>query len=271
MKNNSYIILFLIAIIFVFNISCINQRKLLKKPIKEQGADYLFEQLKKNELKYNLFQSKFAVTTIENKKSNTFYGTIRLRRDTALWLSITPSVGLEILRVLITPDSLKLVNRLQQTYLSEKFDYINTLLNTGLDFDVLQAFIIGNDLSYYENDKFKASIDNKKYMLSTVGRGKLKKFVRQSENLKVMLQKIWINPENFKIVKISINELDDKRKIEAKYSNFSEVNNQKFAHHVEYEMIADKKFYLQIDYTKVQIDKLFEIPFIIPNKYSKMQ
>ena len=271
MKKLNLLNIYLLLITILFSISCINQRKILKKPIKEQGAAYLFEQLKKSELKYNLFSAKISVTAIENKTSNSFFGTIRLKRDTVLWISISPAVGIEMLRVLITPDSMKIVNRINQTYLSEKFDYVNTLLDTDLDFDVLQSFIIGNDLSYYENDKFKASIDNKKYMLSTVGRGKIKKFVKQNENLKVMLQKIWINPESFKIVKISINELDDKRKIEAKYSLFSEINNQKFAHHVEYEMLADKKMYMQIDYTKVQIDKPFEIPFTIPEKYKKMQ
>jgi len=271
MKNYASLIKFIILLFLLFNISCVYQRKILKKPIKEQGPDYLFEQLKKNELKYNLFSAKISVTFIENKNSNTFYGNVRLKRDSTLWLSISPAVGVEALRVLITPDSLKIINRLKQSYLTEKFDYINILLDTDIDFDVLQAFIVGNDLSYYENDKFKASIDNKKYMLSTVGRRKLKKFVKQNENLKVMLQKIWINPETFKIDRISINEINDKRKIEAKYSDFSEVNTQKFAFHVEYEMIADKKFYMQIDYTKVQIDKAFETPFSIPYSYTKME
>jgi len=271
MKKTNYFVLTFLLILSILNTSCIQQRRILRKPIKEQGADYLFEQLKKNELKYNLFTSKITVTVIENKNSNTFYGNIRLKRDTALWLSITPAVGIEMLRVLITPDSLKLINRIKQTYISEKFDYINTLLNTDMDFDVLQSFIIGNDLSYYENDKFKAAIENKKYTLTTVGRRKIKKFIKENENLKMMLQKISINPETFKIEKIAINEINDKRKIDAKYSQFSDVNNQKFAFHVEYEMIADKKFNMLIDYAKIQIDKPFEMPFNIPEKYTKME
>ena len=118
---------------------------------------------------------------------------------------------------------------------------------------------------------FKAAIENKKYTLTTVGRRKIKKFIKDNENLKVMLQKIFINPETFKIEKIAINEINDKRKIDAKYSQFSDVNNQKFAYHVEYEMIADKKFNMLIDYTKIQIDKPFEMPFNIPEKYTKME
>jgi hypothetical protein len=271
MKREILLFKFLMVLIIVLNYSCINQRKTLKKPLKEQGADYLFEQLKKNELKYNLFSAKLSVTVNENKNSNTFYGNIRLKRDTVIWLSVTPAVGIEMLRVLITPDSLKIINRLKQTYLAEKFDYINSVFDTDLDFDVFQAFIIGNDLSYYENNKFKASIDNKKYLLSTVGRRKIKKFVKQNENLKVMLQKIWINPESFKIEKISINEINENRKIEAKYSLFNQLNDQKFAHHVEYEMVADKKMYIMIDYSKVLIDNPFEIPFNIPDKYEKME
>jgi len=269
MKFKSYCFYILLIGILIPNNSCIHQRRLLKKPIKEQGADYLFEQLKKNELKYSAFSAKFTVSVIENKNANTFYGNIRLKKDSVLWLSLTPAVGIEILRVLITPDSLKIIDRLKQSYLIEKFDFINSVFDTDLDFDVFQAFLIGNDLSYYENDKFKASIENKKYLLSTVGRRKIKKFVKTNENLKVMLQKIWINPETFKIDKISINEINENRKIEATYSDFSELNNQKFAHHVEYEVVANSKMYIKIDYSKVQIDKTFDIPFHIPEKYIK--
>jgi len=271
MKKNNYLIFTTLLILSIFHTSCIPQRKTLKKPIKEQGADYLFEQLKKNELKYNSFTAKITVTVVENKNANTFYGTLRLKRDSALWLTITPAVGIEMMRVLITPDSLKIINRIKQTYLSDKFDYINILLDTDLDFDVLQSFIIGNDLSYYENDKFKAAIENKRYTLTTIGRRKIRKFVKEQENLKVMLQKIFINPETFKIEKIAINEINDNRKIEAKYSQFSEVNDQQFANHVEYEMIADKKLNMIIDYAKIIINKSFEMPFNIPDNYSKME
>jgi hypothetical protein len=73
---------------------------------------------------------------------------------------------------------------------------------------LLQSFLTGNDLSFYEDGKFRAGIDNGIYKLMTADRMKLKKFVRNSqENLRVLIQTIWIDPDNFKITRAAVKEI----------------------------------------------------------------
>ena len=166
--------LFLLVVFMACNI----ERKLIKEPLKDKGADFLFEQLKKNEFSFNYLNIKFSADITFNKKDNSTNGSLRIIRDSAIWISLSPALGIEAARMLITVDSIKFLNRLESTYFVEDFKYLNSLLKTNLDFDMLQSLLVGNDFSSYENDVFKASIDGKQYLLSTIGRGKLKKYKR---------------------------------------------------------------------------------------------
>ena len=261
--------LILIFILIICGIACNPIRHAYKEPIKEKGADYLFEQLKKHELKFTWFSTKFSADVYYDKKKNSLSGNLRIKKDSAIWVSITPILGIEVARVLITTDSVKILDRTQNTCFLGNFKYIYSLLKTEFDFDMLQSFIIGNDFTYYENDKFKASIENKQYKLSTVGRGKLKKFVHGNENMKILLQDIWLEPDSFKITKSLIKELKENRKLEVKYADFKNVDGQVFPFTEKFEINADKKeMKINIDFERVSINKVLEMPFNIPSKYT---
>ena len=92
---------------------------------------------------------------------------------------------------MISQDSVKMINRLNNTFFVGNYEYVNQFLNTNIDYDLLQAFLLGTDLQFYENGKFRATIDHGEYKLSTGERHKLKKFVRNSqEKLKIFIMKL---------------------------------------------------------------------------------
>jgi hypothetical protein len=265
-KSLNYYLIFVFALCVI---GCNPVRHAYKEPIKEKGADYIFEQLKKHELKFAWFSTKFSTDVYYGKKKNSLSGTLRIKKDSAIWVSITPILGIEVARVLITTDSVKILNRTDNTCFLGNFKYIYSLLKTEFDFDMLQSFIIGNDFTYYENDKFKATIENKQYKLSTVGRGKLKKFVHGNENMKILLQDIWLEPDSFKITKSLIKELKENRKLEARYSDFKDIGGQMFPLTEKFEINADKKeMKINIDFERVSVNKVQELPFNIPSKYT---
>src|SRR5271157_5984788 len=206
-KRLSGNIVLLIGFVLLFFLACNPQKKIIKEPIKVKGADYLIQQLKKNEFKFNKLNIKFSVTATFDRKENTFGGSIRIRKDSAIWFSIS-AFGLEALRALITTDSIKVLNRIETTYFASDFKLINSMLKTDLDFDMLQSILMGIDFSTYRNDVFKASVDGDQYLLSTVGRGKLKKLLKsKDDSLRVLMQDIWLDPNTYKITRIRIKEL----------------------------------------------------------------
>jgi hypothetical protein len=266
-------ILFSIFLSTLFFYSCSTQKKSIKAPIKEEGADYLFEKLKQNELKFDWFTAKISVNYTNKGESNSFNGQLRILRDSVIWLSFTPLLGIEVFRIIITNDSVKFINRINNTYFSGDYDYVNKFLNTNIDFDVLQSFMIGNDLSFYENGKFKASLDGGQYKLSTAERSKLKKFVRNSqEQLKILIQNIWIDPETFKITRADVKEIRKQNlRLEANYSLFEKVEEQLFPHEVNFDIYAEKNIHVFVEFSRININTPQLFPFRIPPSYRQVK
>ncbi|MCD4746309.1 MAG: DUF4292 domain-containing protein [Bacteroidales bacterium] len=262
-----------LLLFLIISFSCKSTRHIVKEPLKEYGADYLFEQLKKNELKFDWFSAKFTIDYINDKKKTSFNGQVRMQKDSVIWVSFSPALGIEIARLLITNDSIKFLNRINNTYFLGDYNFVNDFLNTNIDYDILQSIILGNDFSYYENGKFRATYDSKEYHLVTAGRRKLKKYVRTGLDAeRIFIQNIFLNPENFKITRIKIKEIKkENKKLEATYSDFKDIDSQIFPNHIDYDLTAENPIKISIDYSKISINKALKLPFRIPAKYTRIQ
>jgi hypothetical protein len=270
MKNS--IIYYVVILCLIFT-SCKTQRSVIKAPLKEQGSTYLFNKLKDNELKYNSFKSSFSAEYEKNQKKTSFSGTIRINKDSLIWCLISPVLNIEAARVVISPDSIKILNKIDGTYMIQDFDYINEMINRGLDFDMLQSLIIGNDFSVYDNSSFKASIDKHEYRLSTQNRRRLRKLSQVADTLKdvIPFEQIYLNPTNFKISTVIIKEIDNNRTFQAYYKNYIALNNQLVPQSVEfYVNDGENRIHIVIKYSKIQINTDQNYPFTIPSKYTRV-
>lgn len=265
--------LFILLIGLIFLSSCKSTRSVIKEPIKEYGADYLFDKLKENELKFEWFSAKFNLDLIIDKKKNSFRGQLRMRKDSAIWVSFSPALGIEMARLLITEDSVKFINRINKTYFAGDYRVVNNFLGTNVDYDILQSIILGNDLTYYENGKFRATYDSKEYHLVTAGRSKLKKYIRNEEDAsRIYIQNIYLNPETFKITNMKVKEIEgENRKLDATYSNFQNLGEQLFPHTILFDISADNPILVDLSYSKIELDKKQGFPFRISSKYDPVK
>jgi len=263
--------LLLVAFIFIFT-SCKTTRSVIKEPIKEYGADFIFEKLKENELKFEWFSAKFKLDMIVDKKNTSFTGQLRMQKDSVIWITFSPALGIEMARLIITTDSVKFINRINKTYFIGDYFFVNDFLDSNVDYDVLQSILLGNDLTYYENGKFRTTYDSKEYHLVTADRKKLKKYmITQQDEERIFIQNIFLNPETFKITQMKIKELKkEHQKLEASYTEFHPISEQLFPYHVTYNLVADKPIDVVLDYSKIKINEPQQFPFKISSKYSRI-
>ena len=268
MKKN---IIYCIIILSITISSCKTTRSIIKAPLKEQGSSFLFKKLNENELQYKTFKSSFTADYEKGKKKTSVSGTIRIKKDSLIWCSITPGLGIEAARMAISPDSLKIINKMEGTYILKDFDFINELINKGLDYDMLQSLIIGNDFSFYDKSSFKASIDNREYRLSTLHRHRLRKLSKTADSLTdvIPFEQIFLDPNNFKISKVYIKEIDKvNRTFQAVYKDHVVINKQLVPQSVEFNINdGENKIHILLKYSKIQIDPVQSYPFNIPVKY----
>jgi hypothetical protein len=272
-RFRTFIVFLILTGTISFFIACNPSRKAIKAPLKEEGADYLFNKLKEHELKFNWLSAKFSAEYENDGTTFSFSGQIRVRKDSLIWITLTPMLGIEAVRIMISQDSLKMINKLNDTYFIGDYEYLNRFLNTNIDYDILQAFLIGNDLQSYENSKFKASIDRGEYKLSTSERQKLKKFVRNTnENLKVYIQNIWLDSQTFKITFADVRELRRENiKLEAVYLEFEDIQGQLFPKKMEFNIRADNNIRVATEFNKISINIPLQFPFKIPSSYKQIR
>lgn len=265
----------LIFFISVFAIYSCGLHSKTKKEIRhsvkknEMIVDSLVKRMKTNEFNFNTLSLKFSAKYISKKEEQGFNGAIRIVKNEKIWISITPMLGIEAFRVLITQDSVQMVNRLNKTYFKGDYQIVNELLQTPFDFDMLQSFIVGNDFSYYDNSSFKLGEDALMYRVSTVNRRKLKNYVRnQSDKDKVFIQDIWIQPETYKIKTQQIKELSKQNnRLILNYSDFVIAGQYLIPQSVVVDVESEEKLSIAVNYLKITLNEELSIPFSIPDSY----
>lgn len=72
-------------------------------------------------------------------------GQLRMRKDSLVWLSVTATMGVEVLRAKVSNDSAWIVSRLEKTYLAEPLDTLAFLLGMPLSLPWLQNLLLDNN------------------------------------------------------------------------------------------------------------------------------
>ena len=128
--------------------ACKSKEKASRKPLEGKKTEYLLNQLKLNEFQFETISSKAEFTILQKEKKTSFKASIRMRKDSAIWISITPALGIEMARVLITTDSVKVINRLSKEYFIGDYNYINKKFNVELVFEDIQSVLLGNAIPF---------------------------------------------------------------------------------------------------------------------------
>jgi hypothetical protein len=260
--------------------ACRSHRKAIKTPIKEYGADFLFEKMAENQFHFETLSMKASITASSNasKESTNLTGNIRIVRDSVIWASVSLGLGIEVARLYVTQDSVFFLNRINNEYVAASFGFFNTYFQVDLDFNILQSLLTGNDFDYYESTKFKASYDAGRYKLTVQERRKQKKYIRSNNDARrVLIQDTWLNPENFKIEAINIKALENQqRKLQVNYSNFGKIEGQLFPQRTSFEVFMQEtgknyKSSVNVNFSKIELNKQVATPFSIPDKCKRIE
>lgn len=271
MKSKYHIWISLAVLIILA--SCSSQKIAYKAPLKEEGEAFLIEKMQDNESQFETYKAKGLVQLINNDKKNDLKVNIRIRKDSAIWVSISIGMGLEAARVLLTHDSVMFINRLEKTYFAGNYQFINQMINAHVDFDIVQALITGNDFKWYDYHDLKAKVVNGHYHLGSTKRRKLKQYIKSSDSVDhAVSQCMWLSPESYKIERIKIKEINnDSKKIVAKYSDFKNIDDQLLPSQYDIIISAQNDLIIDASLMKINLNKPITFPFNIPSKYKEIE
>ena len=254
--------------------SCKVQENKVKIKINHRSTKFLVNELVQQEFQFNTLSGKAAVS-FDNGKKTAFKAHLRIRKDSAM--SITPMLGIEMARILITKDTVKVMNRNDAVYFIGDFDYINTILGADLDYQMLEALLIGNSLDFERNEKIISSIDRKKqaYYLSTEKKRKVRKEIKKDKNkIKGQTQALWIDPLTYRTKELLLSSAENEQSLYGvftEYKALTSADGQLFPRSLYFKLESKTPSIIEISYTKLSTEKTLSFPFKIPSKYEQIQ
>ena len=264
---------FVISNILILQTSCKTTKKVSTeaKPLEEKKVDYLIQKMDSAKFNWEWLSAKISATVKINDNANSFSATLRMRKDSIIWINIS-ALGIQAARVLVTKDTVKLVDYINSKYAISDLTYLNTLLHGTFNFEMLQELLLGNYFSYLNKKELKSSyVDGQNYIVSTLRNRKLKRSLEDKEPNKRIIQDVWLDPKIFRVVKMSIDDNKMKRKLISTYENFMEVDSLQLAHKITMNVESEKPTQIILEYSKVIRNKEQETPFNIPEKFEMMK
>ena len=252
--------------------SCKSGQRASRKPLEGEKTAFLLSQMDNSELHFETLSAKAGISFLTENRKATFNVNLRMFSDSAIWISITPLLGIEMARVLITKDSVKVIDRLDKQYFIGNFDYINKKFNLDIEFGVLQSLLIGNKIIFEEDKDLKFAIDKDRYYLGNLKKRKAKKVddnPQKIERRNEELVSIWLNPENYKISELILTDLTADRFIRGEYSNHQLVDGQLFPMKLDFSIQSESPSSIVIEYSRVELNEDLNIPFNISKKYEQ--
>jgi len=118
------------------------------------------EEMEAHLVDYEWFGAKVATEVEINGEKMSFKTNLRIRKDSIIWMSISPALGIEVARMMVTPDSILFLDKWNDQYFTGNHDFIEEKVDIKLDFSMLQDLAVGNPILYNPEEKFKGSKDD---------------------------------------------------------------------------------------------------------------
>lgn len=226
--------------------------------------------IRRAELDFSWFSARVGANTQVDQKSNSFTANLRIRKDSVIWLSISPALGIEVARVLITPDSLKFINRINGTYFKGDFRYLKSLLQTEVNFPMIQAVLLGNSYLHYSPESYLGENDSEGFVLSTLKKRKIK---RETDLVipEILTQEIWYSRGTGKVTRMEMQDYRPPRKFSVSYPLFDIVEGILLPKNLLVNANAEKLVKIELEYSKITLNKELNLPFGIPEHYEPMR
>ena len=119
-----------------------SQTPVVMVPVIDANVQSLLKSLNKNELQFKEVAAKLKTKVTSPDLNQSFTTNIRWKKGEKIWLSMS-IIGIEGARVLITKDSIKIMDKLNNRYILKPLSYIKQKTLVDLTFADIENLLLG--------------------------------------------------------------------------------------------------------------------------------
>lgn len=223
---------------------------------KSMTAKQIIRENSKQEVRFKTLQAKVRIDYSEGDSSQGATVTLRLEKDKVIWMS----APLGVARVMITQDSVKFYDKLNNQYFDGDFSLLTQLLGTEIDFEKIQNIFLGEPIFNLKEDTYVTAGNDNSYVL-------------QPQNQRTLFELFFlINPGFFKLDSQQLYQPIEKRMLQIDYKKYQQVGKQIFPENIR--IIALEKnneIIIDLDFKSINLNGEVRFPFSIPSGYKEIE
>ena len=215
----------------------------------------IYHSVEKNRIKFTTFSAKLKVDFEGNDgKKSDFNAFVRLYRDSLLWVSINAVLGIEAFRILITPDSVKVLNKLEKIAQLRSVNFLQEITRIPLTFSELQDILVGNPI-FLDSNIVSYKKDPTTVSIMSIG-----------EQFKHLLT---VGLGNYKLLYSKLDDVDAIRARTAyiRYDDYESKNGINFSTFRKITVSEKSKLDIELKYKQFEFNEPLNFPFGIPRNY----
>lgn len=251
-----------LSVLFLFVLcitSCKSKKFVSETADKSLNVRQIIAQQQLAEPDFTTLASRIQVNYDDGSSKQRINVNIRMKKDEIIW--ITASVlGITVAKALLKPDSVSVYESVSRTYFEGDYSLAKDWLGVELNFQQIQALLLGQSTVELKPSQLYKSISDNKYILEP-----------RLHNLDYK-QSLAIYPSNFKIANQSIEKFGQRRIFTLDYGTYQKVDGSYYPVDINFQNIDnDKIMRLHLHVRKVDVNPNLSFPYRIPNGYKQMQ
>lgn len=291
MKALAWILAFTVVVA-----GCTNTRRLEKgKPIRSEGAGAVMRKHLATLAEPDWAAMRMQVEADIAGERNAFKVNARVRKDSAIWMSITPALGVEAARLLLTLDSVMFYSKVPGNRFAYKGGYaaFDSLLNTELDFDMIQRMLLGRGIGLEDEDsKYISKVDGREHLLINKYKRRVRRLVgvkekeiapddslaveapenvqervlNRSNEEDLLVKRYWFDGLGYQLTRTRFDDLFYGRSIEIGHGGFEPEAGGWIPHRTSITISGPEGTHrVSIDISRARYGKAYPLPFDLPD------
>ncbi|MCS6935803.1 MAG: DUF4292 domain-containing protein [Chitinophagales bacterium] len=226
-------------------------------PYAQIPLDTLLNRVYEQQLPYQTIAARARLVWDNQETKQDFQGSIRMKKDSVIWGSLYGAMGVEGVRLLLTPDTLMIINKLNNQYATRSFKFLRDWLLFPVTFRMIQQTLAGQKVEIGE--------------IATAAFWQDSMYVIYYETDQLQ-EKIWVEPRAYTITKMLLKDKLLQQDMLITFDGYSELNGKPFSYKRTVEINrGTQKVHLGLEVTRITVDGPVDFPFEITDRYKKSE
>jgi hypothetical protein len=215
----------------------------------------IYSNIFKNKIDFKTFSAKVRVEYDGKEGGDEATAFIRLEKDKMMWLSLRGALGIEGFRLLVTRDSVKVMNLLQKQVQYRRISYLQEITELPFDFKTLQDLIVGNPVFVDSTIASYRTNGNDELLILMIG--------------SLFKHLITLDNTNYRVIHSKLDDVDvvRNRTCDISFDDYETTSGFVFATKRRISVAEKSKLDINLDFKQYDFNKPVTFPFTVPKNY----